>query len=78
MKALATSEGPDELQAETARRRVTFAMGPPRQTGEPCPRCGPSPSIALFETSQRTFYQCLQCRRPFGYARPTGESTSGG
>jgi hypothetical protein len=64
----------DELRSETAGRRGTFTVGPARQTGEPCPRCGPSPSVALFETSLRTFYQCLLCRRPFGYARPGGQA----
>jgi hypothetical protein len=71
MKDAPDNQSPDELRSETVRRRVAFAMGPPRPTGDPCPRCGPGPSTALFETSLRTFYECLICRRPFGSARPS-------
>jgi hypothetical protein len=73
-----TSPVPDELQREKERRPLAFAMGSPRQTGEPCPRCGPGPSVELFETSLRKFYQCLVCRRPFGYARATDGRTPDG
>jgi hypothetical protein len=64
----------DAFKSDIRCRQVDVAILPPRHVGEPCPRCGPSPSLVLFETSFRTFYQCQRCQRPFGCARSSAGS----